>query len=135
VFVDCKFYDIPNTMEAAVRAVFDEGATLTTVHAMAGKEALSRLAELEAELNSHRPFKILAVTILTSYTQESLPPNFSKDPISHQVQWLADLALESGITGLVCSAHEVQALRARYKEAYIVTPGIRFPNESLNDQK
>ena len=59
VFVDNKYLDIPNTMEAAVRASFDAGATFTTIHAWAGPEALARLSKVEAELNSKRPFKIL----------------------------------------------------------------------------
>src|SRR5690349_16562197 len=51
VFVDMKFLDIPNTMEASVRATFDLGATWTTVHAWAGEATLTRLAKLEQELS------------------------------------------------------------------------------------
>jgi orotidine-5'-phosphate decarboxylase len=58
VFVDNKYFDIPSTMASAVLASFEAGATLVTVHSMAGSEALSQLATLEKELNQIRPFKI-----------------------------------------------------------------------------
>jgi orotidine-5'-phosphate decarboxylase len=76
VFIDNKYLDIPTTMDAAVRASFDAGATLVTVHAWAGSEALRLLAQTEAELNAKRPFKILAVTILTSFTSSSGPSGY-----------------------------------------------------------
>jgi hypothetical protein len=63
VFVDNKHFDIPSTMEAAVRASFEAGASLVTVHALSGREALTKMATLEKELSQKRPFKILAVTI------------------------------------------------------------------------
>ena len=135
VFVDNKYLDIPNTMDAAIRATFDAGATLATVHASAGPIALKLLAQTEAELNQKRPFKILAVTVLTSFVQESLPPTCNSLPIADQVTLLAQSALESGLTGLVCSPHEVAALRALSPSAFLVTPGVRMPTDSLDDQK
>ncbi|MGE0529168.1 MAG: orotidine 5'-phosphate decarboxylase / HUMPS family protein, partial [Bdellovibrionales bacterium] len=73
LFIDNKYFDIPSTMEAAVRASFDMGASFCTVHALSGSEALSRMAKVEEELCRIRPFRILAVTILTSFRQETLP--------------------------------------------------------------
>src|SRR4051812_14681174 len=61
MFIDNKYFDIPSTMEAAVRASFDMGAAFCTVHAQAGAEALEALARLEDELCNIRPFRILAV--------------------------------------------------------------------------
>lgn len=133
VFVDNKHFDIPSTMEAAVRASFEAGATLVTVHALAGKEALTKMAAVEKELNQQRPFKILAVTILTSWDQNSMPSNLKQQPISQHVTDLASLVLESGMTGLVCSPHELDLLQN--KGLYLVTPGIRFSMDSLGDQK
>lgn len=133
VFVDNKHFDIPSTMESAVRASFEAGATLVTVHALSGKEALARMAAVEKELNQIRPFKILAVTILTSWDQNSIPTNLKQQPISQHVTELANLVLESGMTGLVCSPHELDLLQN--KGLYLVTPGIRFSMDSLGDQK
>jgi len=134
VFVDNKYFDIPNTMEAAIAATFDAGASFVTVHAQAGAEALRRLSELEAKLNRERPFKILSVTILTSFAQHQLPAPSREMTIARQVEALAELTLESGLTGLVCSADEVQALRRRYAEAFLVVPGIRLPGGEMGDQ-
>lgn len=133
VFVDCKFFDIPSTMKAAVRAGFEAGASLVTVHAMAGAEALEQLAVLEKELSQQRPFRILAVTILTSWAQESLPPVMKILPISNHVQELAKLVVASGLSGLVCSPEELDLLKAI--PAYKVTPGIRFSVDEKGDQK
>ena len=135
VFVDNKYLDIPSTMEGAIRATFDCGATLATVHCWAGGEALEKLAKLEAEFNRHRPFKILAVTILTSFSPETLPPGLLKESIDQHVEGLAALALGSGISGIVCSPQEVARLRALSKEAFLVTPGVRLPTDDRGDQK
>jgi orotidine-5'-phosphate decarboxylase len=135
VFVDNKYLDIPNTMEAAVRATFDAGASFATVHAWAGSEAMRRLASVEVELNRRRPFKILTVTILTSFSPATLPPGLTSDSIGDHVLKLADLALTIGLTGLVCSPHEVSALRTRAPEAFLVAPGVRLPGDRDGDQK
>jgi orotidine-5'-phosphate decarboxylase len=135
VFVDNKYLDIPSTMDAALRATFEAGATLATIHAWAGKEALAQLAKTEKELSSKKPFKVLAVTILTSFTEETLPPTNLKQPIAKSVESLAQLTLQSGLTGLVCSPHEVELLRAQSKEAFLVTPGVRLATDEAGDQK
>lgn len=134
MFIDNKYFDIPNTMESAVRASFEVGATFCTIHAQAGKEAMTRLAKLEQELSRIRPFRILAVTVLTSFKQEGLPPMVAKIPIADQTVQLAKLVLESGLTGLVCSPDEVEALRKQFPGAYLVTPGVRLSGEDRGDQ-
>lgn len=133
VFVDNKYFDIPSTMVAAVRASFEAGASLVTVHALSGKEALKELAVLEQELNQIRPFRILAVSILTSWDQNSLPPNFKVQDLSAHVTDLVTMAKNSGIKGIVCSAHELSLFKNQ--GLYIVTPGIRFNTEKDTDQK
>ncbi len=135
VFVDNKYFDIPSTMESAIRATFEAGATLATVHAGAGPEALCRLAKVEAELNQIRPFKILAVTILTSFSQETLPANANALSISDQVERLARSVAENGLTGLVCSSHEAALLRKSLPSSFLVTPGVRMPGDAPGDQK
>ncbi len=124
VFVDNKYFDIPSTMVSAVRASFDAGATLVTVHALAGPLALKELHKLEQELNQIRPFKILAVTILTSWDQSSLPVNFHSWSVENHVRALTQEVYNSGIRGLVCSGHELQYLN--YPDLFKVIPGIRL---------
>lgn len=133
VFVDNKYFDIPNTMEAAVRASFEAGASLVTVHALAGLEALERLARLEAELQKERPFVILNVTILTSWNENSFPANFRSQTVHEHVKSLTDLVRQSGLTGLVCAGQELAAINA--EGMFVVVPGIRSQEDSLGDQK
>lgn len=134
VFVDNKYYDIPSVMEHSVRATFAAGATYCTVHTTAGAAALSRLAEVERELSQHRPFHILGVTVLTSYGADDLPPNWKNISPAEHVQALAQLAFDSGLSGLVCSGEESQALRQLYPESFLVVPGIRRPEDAKGDQ-
>lgn len=133
VFVDNKHFDIPSTMKAAVQTSFDAGATLVTVHAQAGREALEEISHLEKTLNEIRPFKILAVTILTSFSPETLPSILKTQSIEMHVQELAELVQSSGLDGLVCSPQELATLKN--KNLFLVTPGIRFVEDGVQDQK
>lgn len=132
VFVDNKYFDIPSTMLAAVQASFDAGATLVTIHSLAGTAAMKELFKLETELNQRRPFKILAVTILTSWSQDSFPSNFHSWSVENHVRSLAQDVYNSGLTGLVCSGHELEHLN--YPEIFKVTPGIRLSADHKNLQ-
>ena len=129
VFLDCKFFDIPSTMLASVQSAFDDGVDMVTVHAQAGETALKQLSQLEIKLNNQRCFRILAVTVLTSFSQRDLPAVNACFSISRQVEWLSDMAIRSGLSGLVCSGHEVSFLRNRYPHSYLVVPGIRLSNQ------
>lgn len=133
VFIDNKYFDIPSTMVSAVKTSFHAGATFVTVHALSGSEALTELAKLEKELNQIRPFKILAVTILTSWDQQSMPKSLHPWPVTDHVLSLANLVLDAGLTGLVCSAHELELLKNH--NLYKVTPGIRPDSAAADDQK
>lgn len=133
VFVDCKFFDIPSTMESSVRACFESGASLVTVHAASGKEALEKMAELECELNKQRPFRILAVTVLTSWNQDSFPPNLISMPVADHVVKLATFVKSCGLNSIVCSPEEIGLLKD--KNLYLLTPGIRFATDNKGDQK
>ena len=135
VFLDFKFFDIPSTMLSSVQAAFDLGVDMLTVHALAGEESLKQLAELEKQLNGQREFRILAVTIITSFSHENLPPLMQTQSLFSHVESLSDLVIKSGLNGLVCSGSEVAFLRKRYPDAYLVTPGIRLDMNSVQDQK
>lgn len=132
VFVDNKYFDIPSTMRASVRASFDAGATLVTVHALSGMTALKDLCQLEQELNQIRPFKILAVTILTSWDKSSVPASLHSWSIENHVRCLTQEVYSSGLRGLVCSGHELEYLN--YPDMFKVTPGIRLDIDQAEDQ-
>lgn len=133
VFVDNKHFDIPSTMEAAIQASFEAGASVVTVHALAGYDALLKVAKLEAELQKQRPFRVLAVTILTSWDEGSLPSVMKPQELRTHVLSLAELTQTAGLSSLVCSPHELEILKNRGH--YLVTPGIRFEEDSADDQK
>jgi orotidine-5'-phosphate decarboxylase len=123
VFLDLKLHDIPAQVEGAVRAVAALGASYTTVHAAGGTDMIR--AAVEAADN----VKVLAVTVLTSLDDTSLA-RMQLPPTSELVTHLAEIAVEAGAHGLVCSAHDVADLRARFGSVedggpLLVVPGIR----------
>lgn len=115
-----------------MKASFDAGASLVTIHGLSGTEAMKKLALLENELQQQRPFKILVVTILTSWDRQSLPANLHNWEIETHVQSLVKSARDSGLTGIVCSAHELEYLEL--KDLFVVTPGLQFQSTN-EDQK
>jgi len=135
VFVDNKYYDIPNTMLYAVKASFQAGASFVSIHASCGIDALKLMAVLEKELNRIRPFKILCVTILTSFSQSNLPVHHNTQPIGDQVFDLVSMVRECGLNGIVCSSEELSLLKPSFSDLDFVTPGIRLPGDDVGDQK
>jgi orotidine-5'-phosphate decarboxylase len=133
VFLDLKLHDIPNTVAGAVRALAGLAPAMLTLHAAGGKAMIT--AARQAANEAARPPKLLAVTVLTSLDQAALHSIGVVGPTADQVLRLADLALEAGADGLVCSAHEVSALRAAFGSTPIlVVPGIRPAGSAAGDQ-
>ncbi len=127
IFLDFKFYDIPSSTLEAVQSAFKLGVDFVTVHAIVGKKTLSLLSQFEKEARLKNFFQVLCVTVLSSV----------RDSMENQSQVLslADQVYQSGLRGLVCSPCEVKALREKYEDAFLVTPGIRLEGDSLDDQK
>src|SRR5690606_35189422 len=111
VFLDLKLHDIPETVERAVASAASLGVRYLTLHAGGGPrmlEAAARRVERE-----RADLVLLAVTVLTSLDAADLSAvGVTASPLE-QAERLADLAAKSGVPGLVCSAAEVAALRAR----------------------
>lgn len=135
VFLDFKFLDIPSTMDSAVRSAFEAGSTFVTIHATSGPEALKLLAKTEKELSLKRPFHIFAVTLLTSFSKETLPANYNNDSIEEQIVALVEQSVDCGINSFVCSPHELKILKKKFPQCYFITPGIRTGSEKSDDQK
>lgn len=127
VFVDLKFFDVPRTVGAAVRALSRSGATFATVH---GNDAM-----LRAAVENRGDLQILAVTVLTSLDSGDLTDlGFDCDP-EQLVVSRARRALELGCDGVVCSGLEAARLREEFAgRLKVVTPGIR-PVANVDDQK
>lgn len=141
VFVDLKLHDIPNTVGAAGRVLTRLNCYMFNVHAAGGREMMKKLSsEVVAEAKSAGidvPLT-LAVTVLTSISQQELENDMFVKGMSVEdlvVSW-ALMAKESGISGVVCSPREIQAIRAACGQDFkIVTPGIRPSWAAKNDQK
>lgn len=134
VFLDLKFHDIPNTTAQAVVAAAELGVWMVNVHASAGLDAMS-LAK-QRLLNGNYETLLIAVTVLTSMSSEVLPQIGVSDDLNSQVSRLALLTKQAGLDGVVCSAKEAQALKALCGDDFkLVTPGIRLPEDSADDQK
>jgi orotidine-5'-phosphate decarboxylase len=134
LFLDCKFFDIPSTMEHAVRAAFQMGASFVTIHASSGPRAMELMAKVEAELREQRPFTILAVTVLTSFNDQDLQAIGVNKTMEDQVVSLAKTAHEAGLGAVVCSPLELNVLRKALPEMRFVVPGIRSEEDVADDQ-
>ena len=139
VFLDLKFHDIPNTVAQAVAAATRLDVQMLTVHACGGSamlQAAERSAhETAAQLGRPAPL-VLGVTVLTSFDSNALAEIGCEANVGHQVERLANLAVKSGLRGLVCSPLEIAALRQNLPEhIQLVTPGIRGPDDATDDQK
>jgi orotidine-5'-phosphate decarboxylase len=134
VFADVKFHDIPNTVAAASREIARLGVMAFNIHASGG-EVMMREAAVAAHAVDPK-VKVLGVSVLTSIDDVVLESVGQRGPASDQVVRLARLAKHSGLDGVVCSAHEIAALRkACGKDFLLVVPGIRPTGADLGDQR
>ena len=131
LFADLKFHDIPAQVESAVANVSAMGASLTTIHASGGPEMIKA-----AVAGASDDLKVVAVTVLTSLDDSSLDSIGMQGPTGDAVLRLAEMALNAGADGLVCSPLEVAAIRERFgPDPFLVVPGIRPAGSAADDQK
>ncbi len=133
VFLDLKYHDIPNTIAGAVSAAADLGVWMVNVHA-SGSRAMMEAARKALPKNGKT--LLIAVTVLTSMSQEDLAEINIKTTPDAQVMTLASLTRDCGLDGVVCSARETHELRKALGSDFIlVTPGIRTAGDNVDDQK
>jgi len=133
VFLDLKFHDIPNTVAKACAAAADLGVWMVNVHAQGGPKMMEAARDAVASV-SHRPL-LIAVTILTSLTDDDLRAVGLQGGAEENVLRLAKLAEQCGLDGVVCSPMEVLTLRDQLGTNFkLVTPGIRPAGSSKDDQ-
>ena len=128
VFLDLKFFDIPNTIAHAVRNAIRLKVKMMTLHILGDEEmikaAVSAARDESKRLKMKKPL-LIGVTVLTS-----------KEARSSDVLTLARIGIECGLDGIVCSAREAKFLRQAIKKKFlIVTPGIRPKGAGKNDQR
>ena len=129
VFVDLKFFDVPETVRSAVRGLRDRGVTFATVH---GNQAI-----MEAAGADKGDVKILAVTVLTSLDRGDLQDLGFDCDVEKLVLSRARRALEAGCDGVISSGLEAPMLKQELGErVMVVTPGVRpVENRPVDDQK
>ena len=133
IFLDLKLYDIPNTMADAAESIMGLGVDMFNVHASAGKRAMSEVMQRLSKYDN-RPI-VLAVTALTSFSEDEFSNVYEKDIASKADQFAKD-AQESGLDGVVCSAFESESIKnITSNEFMTLTPGIRPFGEDAGDQK
>ena len=132
-WLDLKINDIPQTALSAIDSLKDlKKCKYITAHANGGLEMLKAIKKKAKKVNKN--LKILVVTVLTSLNDKSLKEIGHTKKIKQLVLKQANLIKKSKCDGIVCSAQEAIMVRKRYKYLLIITPGIRLPGDSSNDQ-
>ena len=132
-WLDLKLNDIPQTALSAIDSLKDlKGCKYITVHANGGLEMIKAIKKKSSKINKN--IKVLVVTILTSLNNKSLKEIGYTKSVEQLVLKQAGLIKKSNCDGIVCSAQEAKIVRKKYKNLFIITPGIRLPGDSDNDQ-
>ena len=134
IFLDLKLHDIPNTVEKAMRNIASLGVEITNVHAAGGIKMMEAARRGLDSTEEGKKTLLIAVTQLTSISQETLENELLINyPLNEVVKKYALNAKEAGLQGVVCSALEAPIIKELGLMS--VTPGIRFADDSVNDQK
>ena len=132
-WLDLKINDIPKTSFSAIDSLKDlKNCKYLTVHASGGLEMLKAVKKRAKKTNKN--LKILGVTVLTSLNNRSLKETGHTKNINQIVRKQASLIKKSGCHGIVCSAQEAKFIKMKYKNLFVVTPGIRLPGDKKDDQ-
>jgi orotidine-5'-phosphate decarboxylase len=139
VFLDLKYFDIPNTVTSASKVAIENGVFMYDVHALGGYDFLRRVSDFNAEyadkLNRKRPL-LIGVTVLTSMDAADLTSVGILESVESEVLRLAEVCRKAGLDGVVCSVNEVRRVKNELgKDFLTVTPGIRLNKSNRNDQK
>ena len=131
LFLDLKLHDIPNTVAGSLNAVKDVSADYITIHAAGGRDMIKAAVEAVEDTSTN----ILCVTVLTSLTDQDIRV-FSEKDVKETALSIAENAVQAGAHGLVCSAHEIAAMREKFgDDIVLMVPGIRQTRDAAHDQK
>ncbi len=134
LWLDKKIFDIPNTSYAAIKSLKDlKNISYITVHMSGGFDMIKAVKKATKKYN--KKLKVLGVTILTSFSSSSIKKIGHTKSIEDLVKKQALLAKKAKIDGIVCSAHELKFIKKICSGMEIITPGIRFKGDKLDDQK
>lgn len=135
VFLDLKLHDIPNTVAGAAGEAAKLGADLLTVHATGGAAMVA--AAVRGIAAAGGATRVVAVTLLTSLEERTMPPGFAKPfPLHAVAAALLAMSVAAGAHGIVCAAADLAGIRDHHKDPFFaVTPGIRPAGGAAHDQK
>ena len=136
IFLDLKLHDIPNTVKKAMAVLSRLDVDMTNLHAAGTKRMMEAAIEGLTRPDGTRPM-LIAVTQLTSTDQEAMENDLLiKEPIDKVVMHYAHCAMEAGLDGVVCSPLEAGKVHDTCGKSFItVTPGVRFADGDIGDQK
>ena len=133
LFIDLKFYDIPNTVTSALKNILEINPQFTTIHCTGGKKMMTECMKLKNEMGSTT--NIIGVTMLTSFDDQAIKEIGFNTSVIDTINQVASLANECSLDGLVCSPLEAQKLKNSFPTLQLIVPGIRNSSEQTNDQK
>jgi len=140
VFIDLKLFDIPNTVVRTIERLLTLDPFMITLHILGGedmlKESVKVVSQFKDSNKTQYPY-LLGVTVLTSFNEETLRRSWGiSRSLPEQVLFLAQLAQETGLDGVIASPWEIELLRKNFRRPMlIVTPGIRLTKEKTDDQQ
>ncbi len=136
IFLDLKLHDIPNTVKKAMSVLSNLDVDICNLHAGGTKRMMEAALEGLTRPDGTRPL-LIAVTQLTSTDQESMENDLLiKEPIDKVVMHYAKCAKEAGLDGIVCSPLEAGKVHDICGGEFLtVTPGVRFADGDIGDQK
>ena len=130
LFLDYKYYDIPETLTKAVSRAAQRGVTFLTVHGS------SDLIKAAVKGRGETGMKLFTVTVLTSWDETDLAEmGYTNHTIEEIVLFRARMALNAGCDGVIASGHEARSIKELSKKLLVVTPGIRPYGHAEDDQK
>ena len=136
IFLDLKLHDIPNTVKKSMAVLSRLDVDMTNLHAAGTINMMKAAIEGLTRPDGTRPL-LIAVTQLTSTDQESMTKDLLIDkPIDEVVMHYAKNAKEAGLDGVVCSPLEAEKVHTSCGKSFLtVTPGVRFADGDIGDQK
>ena len=136
IFLDLKLHDIPNTVKKSMAVLSRLDVDMTNLHAAGTVSMMEAALEGLTRPDGTRPM-LIAVTQLTSTDQERMENDLLiKAPIDEVVMHYAANAAKAGLDGVVCSPLEAQKVHNRCGKSFVtVTPGVRFADGDIGDQK
>lgn len=134
IFLDLKLHDIPNTVGQSLKALAKLQPQIINVHAFGG---LAMMQQARSVMQEYAPTSwLIGVTVLTSLSDQDVSEMGVCDTASQQALKLAQLAHRAQLDGVVCSAHEIDHMRAQFgTEFKLIVPGLRPTTAQADDQK